>query len=96
MRRGWLSGELTGFGPDLKTEEKLDLCQTGERTVKPRPVDASHTNPLAVAEGATEEARGDVDGFNFNPSTTAGNVWSFAIILSLVAGWKIVNDTYLL
>lgn len=53
-------------------------------------------NSLAAAEQVTDEARGDVDGFNFNPSTTAGSVRSFAIILSLVAGYEIVNDTYLL
>lgn len=96
VKCGWLSGVLGRFGTDLKTEEKLDRSQTGRRTAKAWSVDTSHLNSLAAAEQATEEAHGDVDGFNFNPSTTAGSVRSFAIILSLVAGCKIVNDTYLL
>lgn len=53
-------------------------------------------NSLAAAEQATEETRGDVDGFNFNPSTTAGCFGSFSVIVSLVAGYKIGNGTYVL
>ncbi len=95
VKRGWLSGGPARFGSDLKTEEKLDLCQTGWRTAKAWPVDTSHMNPLAEAEQATLEAHGAVDVvFNFNPSITAGNVRSFTFILSLVACYKIVNDTY--
>lgn len=52
-------------------------------------------NPLAEAEQATLNAHGAVDVvFNFNPSTTAGNVRSSTFILSLVASYKIVNETY--
>lgn len=54
-------------------------------------------NPLAGAEPTTRKAHAAVDVvFNFNPLTTAGNVRSFTFILSVVAGYKIVNDTYLL
>lgn len=41
LKRGWLSHGPARFGPDLKTDGKLDLSQAGRRRAKAWPVDTS-------------------------------------------------------
>lgn len=53
-------------------------------------------NPLADAEQPTLKAHGAANVvFDFNPSTTVGNVRSSTFILVVGAGYKLANDTYL-
>lgn len=58
-KRGWPSCGPSRFGPDLKTEEKLDHSQAGRRIAKAWPVDTNHMNPLAEAKASTDEAFSD-------------------------------------
>lgn len=87
VKRGWLSCGPSRFGSDLKTEEKLDRSQAGWRTAKAWPVDTNHMNPLAQAKPYTEEL------FSVVQQEMSG---AFFFRLWLVAGYKIVNDIYLL